>query len=319
MTLFKPIIQKVDKQPRVDIVIPVYNRAGVVTATLDSVAAQTARPLRLILVDNNSTDDTVEVLQRWKEARATEDFRVDIISEKKPGAAAARNAGLDRVTAPWIMFFDSDDLMRPVHVERALKVADSHPEADIVAWDFIYRTADGREHRRPFIMSDMLYNNIMHSSFSTQRFMARTELVRRVGGWLPEGRMFDDCELGVRLLLQNPVVIHAGNEITVDVLETPGSLMTESDGRVERMKAALDSIKFYLPDDKKHWADLQRLIMVSTWARHDPEAPALAQTLLAAQPAGRRLLWRFLRAYLLAGGRGAARIYRLITSLRFYI
>lgn len=308
-----------DKQPLVDIVIPVYNRAGVVTATLDSVAAQTARPLRLILVDNNSTDDTPGVLQRWKEAHATDDFPVDIVSEKQPGAAAARNAGLARVTAPWVMFFDSDDLMRPGHVERALKVSAEHPQADIVAWDFTYHTAGGREHRRPFIMSDMLYNNIMHSSFSTQRFMVRTELVRRVGGWLSESHMFDDCELGVRLLLQNPVVVHAGNEITVDVLETPDSLMTAPEGRVERMKVALDSIRLNLPADKKHWADLQRLIMVSTWARHDPEAPALARELLAEQPAGRRLLWRLLRAYLLAGGRGAARIYRLLTSLRFYI
>ena len=210
-----------DKQPRVDIVIPVYNRAAVVTATLDSVAAQTARPLRLILVDNNSTDNTAEVLQRWKDVHASDDFKVDIISEKHPGAAAARNAGLTQVSAPWVMFFDSDDLMRPGHVERALNVADEHPEADIIVWDFIYHAANGREHRRPFIMSDMLYNNIMHSSFSTQRFMARTELVRHVGDWLTDGRMFDDCELGVRLLLQNPVVVHAGREITVDVLETP--------------------------------------------------------------------------------------------------
>lgn len=308
-----------DKQPRVDIVIPVYNRAGVVTATLDSVAAQTARPLRLILVDNNSTDDTAEVLRSWKESHATADFQVDIVMEKQPGAAAARNAGLAKVTAPWVMFFDSDDLMRPGHVERALKVADDNPDADIVVWDFLFHSADGREHRRPFIMSDKLYNNIMHSSFSTVRYMARTELVRRVGGWLPDGRMFDDCELGVRLLLQNPEVVHAGSEITVDVIESPDSLMTAADGRVERMKAALDSIKLNLPDDKKHWADLQRLIMVSTWAREDSMAPAVARELLAAQPAARRLLWRLLRAYLLAGGRGAARIYRLVTSLKFYI
>ncbi len=308
-----------DKQPRVDIVIPVYNRAGVVTATLDSVAAQTARPLRLILVDNNSTDDTAEVLRSWKESHATGDFQVDIVTEKQPGAAAARNAGLAKVTAPWVMFFDSDDLMRPGHVERALKVADDNPDADIVVWDFLFHGADGREHRRPFIMSDKLYNNIMHSSFSTVRYMARTELVRRVGGWLPDGRMFDDCELGVRLLLQNPEVVHAGSEITVDVIESPDSLMTAADGRVERMKAALDSIKLNLPDDKKHWADLQRLIMVSTWAREDSMAPAVARELLAAQPAARRLLWRLLRAYLLAGGRGAARIYRLVTSLKFYI
>ncbi|MGN0223934.1 MAG: glycosyltransferase family 2 protein, partial [Muribaculaceae bacterium] len=50
------------------IVIPVYNRATIVERTLASVAAQTLRPLSVVLVDNNSTDGTLSVLQRWAEA-----------------------------------------------------------------------------------------------------------------------------------------------------------------------------------------------------------------------------------------------------------
>lgn len=48
------------------IVIPVYNRAGIVGRTLESVQRQTLRPLRVVLVDNNSTDATPEVLRAWK-------------------------------------------------------------------------------------------------------------------------------------------------------------------------------------------------------------------------------------------------------------
>ncbi len=54
--------------PMITLVIPVHNRAAIVERTLQSVECQTARPLRVILVDNNSTDNTLQVLRRWKAA-----------------------------------------------------------------------------------------------------------------------------------------------------------------------------------------------------------------------------------------------------------
>ena len=57
----------------VSIIIPVYNRAGIVGRTLQSVAAQSYRPLELILVDNNSTDNTLEVLNGFKSRHESPD------------------------------------------------------------------------------------------------------------------------------------------------------------------------------------------------------------------------------------------------------
>lgn len=303
-------------EPAVTVVIPVYNRADVVCRTLDSVAAQTVRPLALVLVDNASTDGSGEVIRRWAAGHSAPDFDIRVLDEPRPGACRARNAGLAAVRTEWTMFFDSDDVMTPDHVERALATAARRPDADIICWDFCLLRADGRRERHPFIMHDVLYNNVMHSSFSTMRYMARTEHFRRVGGWLEDARMFDDCELGVRLLALKPHIVHAGRRFTVYVNESPDSITNTTEGRVGRMRVALDAVAGHLGPRRRHWAELQRLIMTSTWARRDPEAPALARRILAAQPPGRRLLWRLLYNYSLAGGRGVARIYRFLTAFK---
>ena len=63
------------------IVIPVYNRAAIVANTLDSIAKQTYRPIHLILVDNNSSDNSLEILNQWKNANETDDFTVTVATE----------------------------------------------------------------------------------------------------------------------------------------------------------------------------------------------------------------------------------------------
>ena len=95
----------------VSIVIPVYNRAAVVPVTLQSILAQTYRPLQVVLVDNYSTDNTLNVLQQFKEDHEREDLKVVVTREEHRTAGAARNHGFEHATGEWVMFFDSDDIM----------------------------------------------------------------------------------------------------------------------------------------------------------------------------------------------------------------
>ena len=77
----------------VTIVIPVYNRAHTIARTLRSIDAQTLRPARVILVDNNSSDSSVDAMRAWADGK---DY-VTLLSQPRPGACAARNRGLDHV------------------------------------------------------------------------------------------------------------------------------------------------------------------------------------------------------------------------------
>lgn len=217
-----------DSACRLTVVVPVYNRAGRVAATLDSLEAQTLRPLRVVLVDNNSTDDTLRVLLDWKSRVESPSFVVTVVEEKRPGAAAARNRGLAEVTTPFTMFFDSDDLMAQGHCLRALSGFDDNPGADIVGWDCSMLSLAGRRNIGRFSDRDVLWDNIFYGSMATQRYAARTALFRQAGGWNPECRGWDDVELGARLLGLSPKIVKLNGSQTVEIVASADSITGDS-------------------------------------------------------------------------------------------
>ena len=100
----------------ITIVVPVKNRATLVLRTLGSIKAQTWRPLKVIVVDNASTDGTPESVENWIEKHGAPDFEVTLDREPEPGAARARNRGLEAVDTRLMMIFDSDDMLSPAQV-----------------------------------------------------------------------------------------------------------------------------------------------------------------------------------------------------------
>ena len=99
---------------KISIIIPVYNCAHLLPKCLDSVLAQTFRNLEIILVENNSTDDSLGVCEEY----ARRDSRIRILHAAKQGPSCARNVGIDAATAPLISFVDSDDYIEPQMMQR---------------------------------------------------------------------------------------------------------------------------------------------------------------------------------------------------------
>lgn len=298
------------------IAIPVFNRAERVEPTLKSVAAQTYRPLKVILVDNNSTDNTLKVLNEWKVANQSEDFIIDILTEKRPGASAARNTALKAIDTEWTMFFDSDDVMPANHIEKAIDAAMLNGNYNLVGWNRRIHRLNKSAVIRRFATKNWDYENLTHSILSTQSYMAHTELFRRAGGWDETLTMGDDIELGSRILQLNPKIYILSNH-TVDVIESHDSITHTTEGRFRAIAAAIKKIRLTLPEGKRHWADLQLINMAATWAKSDPESAIEVSKIIAHTPFHRRLLWKFLYYYQLKGGRGAARIYALLEPLGF--
>ncbi len=100
----------------VSIIIPTYNRAHLISETLDSVLAQTYTNWECIVVDDGSTDNTDEVLEAYvqKDARFKYFHRPDI---HKPGGNGARNYGFLQSKGEYVNWFDSDDVMLPEKLE----------------------------------------------------------------------------------------------------------------------------------------------------------------------------------------------------------
>jgi glycosyltransferase involved in cell wall biosynthesis len=91
------------RNPSVSVIIPSFNRAGLLGQTVENLLAQTGRPHEIIVVDDGSTDNSVEVIQSFGN-------EITLIRQANQGPGAARNAGLRVAAGEFIQFQDSDDL-----------------------------------------------------------------------------------------------------------------------------------------------------------------------------------------------------------------
>ena len=301
----------------ISIIIPVYNRAEIVTATLDSVAKQSLRPLDVILVDNNSTDNTLKVLNEWKRQVETDDFCVTILSENKPGAAAARNRGLKEVYTPYTMFFDSDDLMAPSHVQRAVDAFVANPDIDVVGWDVEKINLNNNTTQVLFHQKDSLYNHLFHATFATIHIAARTELFRKVGGWNESLLGWDDYEFGIRILLSKPLVKKLNSKITATVIALEQSITgTDFSSRTHEWESALDSAEKALINANHliyvKYIDVRRVILAGFYQREGAtnDAQRLLRKVLSRSGWYRKLIMRLFFNIISHGGRGIALLAR---------
>ncbi len=108
------------------VIVPVYNTAAFLPRCISSIQRQTYRNLEIICVDNNSTDDSYQVLKAFE----TEDPRIIVLEERKKGVSAARNAGINASKGDYITFVDSDDAIAP-EMYRTLVEALEKENADI--------------------------------------------------------------------------------------------------------------------------------------------------------------------------------------------
>lgn len=109
-----------DENPLVSVVIPVYNGARFLRAGLESVFAQTYRPMEVIVVDDGSVDDSGVIAQSFPE--------VHYIYQANQGVAAARNKGVESARGEFFAFLDQDDLWTPEKLKLQINHLLSHPD-----------------------------------------------------------------------------------------------------------------------------------------------------------------------------------------------
>lgn len=300
---------------RLTISIPVYNRADIVSRTLDSVAAQTYRPLKIILVDNNSTDNTLEVLKSWRDKVQAPDFDVKIIQEKKQGLAFARNAALNIVETEWFMPFDSDDIMLPKHVENAMQAVLKTPQADIVGWDQI-QISETRSCKDRFIPYNLWFYTLVSGDLSSLRYMAKTAVYKLAGGW--DGRLpiMEDIELATRLIPLNPKIAKVESpEITCHIMLTRDSLSRQkAENYIAKSIPIWRQIENQIPDKAKRWADFSKVYVWACLGRCNISKLNLKNEDWTTGNALWRLILQLAYHYTSRGGRGAMRLFLLLSN-----
>ncbi len=105
----------------VSIIIPAYNRQAYIAECLDSVLAQSYTQLEIIVIDDGSTDDTLEIARDY----AKKDSRIKLLVGTHQGVSAARNLGLDTAEGEYVFFLDTDDIIYPKLLETLIEGMES--------------------------------------------------------------------------------------------------------------------------------------------------------------------------------------------------
>ena len=193
----------------VSVIIPTYNRAGLIGEAIESVRAQTYRPIEIIIADDGSTDDTEAVVGRFAES-AGEGLNVRYVRQENQGAPAARNRGLLESRGEFIQFLDSDDLLHPDKLSAQVTAMRQEPEADYVfsGWEQVdgkgkpagRRWPEDFSADRETILDLTLRRDTRRSfPFCTINGLYRRSLCRRLGPWDTEQKRMQDFLYNVRM------------------------------------------------------------------------------------------------------------------------
>jgi hypothetical protein len=183
--------------PRVTVFVPVHNREGYVGDAIRSVLTQTYTDFELLLVDDGSTDASVEVM------RGFADPRIRIVENAENlGIPRTRNRGLELARGELIALLDSDDCMLPERLERQVAFLDEHPDyAQVGAWCRMMDDAGRplkRIKRQPVSAEDCRVQLLFRCCLSNRTILGRTALLRELG-YRNDFPRCQDYDLHVRL------------------------------------------------------------------------------------------------------------------------
>lgn len=163
--------------PKISIIIPVYNNAKEIGECLSSIKKQTFKDYEIIVVDDGSTDGLNSTLKRHQgEIKA-------VLRQERQGPAVARNYGFKEAIGQYLLFCDSDIVMKPKMLELMVKVLDNNPDIAFVYSSFKYGF-------KKFKLNDFDFEklkkiNYIHTTTMLRRecFFAFDESLKRFQDW----------------------------------------------------------------------------------------------------------------------------------------
>lgn len=186
----------------VSVLMPAYNAAAYIAAAIDSVLAQTVRELDLLVIDDGSTDGTLDIVRGF----VRRDARVRVLAQVNEGIAGTLNRGLEMLDDEWVFLMHADDLMMPRRIERQLAFIAENPDL-AVASALVYYINDtgegiGRGRSRftaPGAIAEAVRRGDM-IAFSHSVCALRRSAVLDVGGYRQAFWPAEDCDLWARMV-----------------------------------------------------------------------------------------------------------------------
>ena len=188
---------------KISVVCPTFNSALFVENTLASVLTQKLPPHELIISDDGSSDNTVEVVENYLRKYSVA-FSWRVIRNSHRGPGATRNVGILNAEADWIAFLDSDDLWEENKLELIANAINSNPDVNFICHDELciekngntFNLIYGDRYRLDRSLTSQLY---LANMFSTSAVVCRRDLLIEHGGFDETLFSAQDYELWLRL------------------------------------------------------------------------------------------------------------------------
>lgn len=181
----------------VDIIIPTYNRASLLSRAIDSVFKQTYPHWKLMIVDDGSTDGTEAILNNYQKL----DARISSIKIEQSGVGHARNIGVEALDSEWICFLDSDDEWLPEKLQRQVEIAQEN--------HFVLIYSDENWIRDGLILKkknfqqksggSLLLKSLEQCLIGPSTVMLKRSVFEEVGGFLRSHLVCEDYDLWLKI------------------------------------------------------------------------------------------------------------------------
>ena len=186
----------------ISIVIPLYNKEAIIERTIQSVLSQSFQDFELIIINDGSTDGSMEVV------KSITDDRILVVEQENGGPGKARNIGVTHSHGEWILFLDADDELADGALEHLWNSTITHSNANIIDGSFVVRAKDGEQ---PFVLKNRVVQNNYKEFFyrrslpSTGHTLFKSELVKKYP-YNTNIRRYEDVELIMRILKEAKIV-----------------------------------------------------------------------------------------------------------------
>lgn len=184
---------------KISVIIPTYNRANLIERSIQSVLEQTYDNLEVIVVDDGSADNTMEVVSAFRDNR--------IVYHKLPfnqGVSNARNVGVSVATASLIALQDSDDRWRKDKLQKQMEYWQQHPEFQMIYTAYLYHAEGGETLKVPStnvkgnLEGDIFADLLLRNTVGAPTMLMKKECFLKSGGFDTSLKSLEDWEFTVR-------------------------------------------------------------------------------------------------------------------------
>ena len=245
----------------ISIIIPCFNSEQFIVRAIESVLKQTYKNYEIIVVDNNSSDNTTGIIYDYMKRCPN---KIKVLHEYKKGAPAARNKGLYEAKGEWIQFLDSDDELLPDKLKQQIEVADSS-EADVVTGSsYIYKVFNNKLYKSlRKVESDDVWKGLLTSKLGiTSANLWKRKALLAVEGWDENKSSSQEYDLLFRMLKNNSNISFCPVPLTIVHINPNSVSNSRNDSRiVEILNNSITlrlEIKDYLKSQNKLTKELNQ-------------------------------------------------------------